>query len=125
MKEDSHHGREWGGPRWPPRLLPSVSAAAVPASSPSHKEGGRLFGHLCVRTAAPWGAHAGEPHADLQAGPTWAASLLQGGSEHCTFIKANPEGATLSSRDGRYLLSLHFQTAVVHLGAISLVFSSQ
>lgn len=125
MREDSHHGREWGGPRWPPRLLPSVSAAEVPASSPSHKEGDRLFGHLCVKTAALRGAHTGEPHADLQAGPTWAASLVQAGSEHYTFIKANPEGPTLSSRDGRYLSSLRFQTAVVHLGAISLVFGSQ
>lgn len=72
-----------------------------------------------------WGTRTGEPQADLQAGPTWAASLIQAGSERCKFMKANPEGVVVSYRNGCSLSSPHFQTAVVHLKAISLVFSSQ
>lgn len=72
-----------------------------------------------------WGTCTGEPHADLQAGPTWAASLIQAGSERCKFMKANPEGVVVSYRNGCYLSTPHFQTAVLHLKAISLVFSSQ
>ena len=58
------YGTEWGGPRWPRGLLPTVSAAVVPASSPLHKEGDRLFGHLCISTAALPGmcqCRGGEP----------------------------------------------------------------
>lgn len=40
-------------------------------------------------------------------------------------MKANPEGVAVSYRNGRYLSTPHFQTAVLHLKAVSLVFSSQ
>lgn len=72
-----------------------------------------------------WGSCTGELQADLQAGPTWAASLIQARCEHYKLRKANPEGVAVSYRNGCYLSTPHFQAAVMHLKAISLVFSSQ
>lgn len=72
-----------------------------------------------------WGSCTDEPQANLQAGPTWAASLIQSRCEHRKFMKAKPEGVPVSYRNGCYLSTPHFQTAVTHLKAISLVFSSQ
>ena len=121
------------GPPLAPRLAPN-SVCCCGACQLSLTQGGRqvlrssLHQHSGTAGDVPvpwWGTHTGEPLADLQAGPAWAASLVQAGSEHYTFIKANPEGAKLSSREGCYLSSPHFQTAGVHLRAISLVFSSQ
>lgn len=72
-----------------------------------------------------WGTCNSEHQADLQAGPTWAANFIQARSEHCKLMEANPEGVAVSYWSGCHLSTPHFQTAVMHLKAISLVFSSQ
>lgn len=127
------YGTELGGSCWLHRLLPTVlavavPAVAVPASSPLHKKGDRLFSCLWISIAAlPRMCQCCDGEAtvvSLLVPP--GLPVLSKQDLSITYLSRQTQKEThfhLSDDNG--LSSPCFQTAVVHLRAISQVFSSQ
>lgn len=123
----SYMGQSWGGLLAPP-LAPNSVCCSSACQLPLHKEDGRLFSCLCISIAAlprMCQCHDGEPTVVSLLVPPGLAVLSKQDLSITHLSRQTQKEMHYHLGDDNRVPSPCFQTAVVHLRAISQVFSSQ